>query len=742
MIIGSDHNAPTYTTDSTTLTLHQGGYKLHFDPQSGSLEYSNTQGSKELLSDSTFNYTRFQVQTKNDSSLRINYPDVGLRCLVIFKNDLEIKVKFESTEPQTLCWPKVSISKAKHFFIWPKNGGYYIPFSDTLFANKFDGSNVNATYLSLPFWAVEKDSATSMYEMVNPFHTTILFDNEDSTMSLRVFHRYTSNAALKEPYEIKIIHLSNHSPITPALHFRKQLEESNDLVSLAQKIESVPVSKRMIGALYAKLVSIQFITKYDIREGKCIALARAIVEDVQNHKGFVAAHWKKLEPNQRDFIKQIAHSEKLNKYQEKVFIQILGALLKEEGVNDEFAKDKRKNAELLYADYSEYLLPPEQWGDGVSIRMINALEDAGINRMILRTLGHQIAFDRKEVAKHAFDQGYLFGVYDEYLSIHDLSTYGTDDSWETAQMPEVIFDSVSMKQENGFHYPGFKSRGGIANPKVIRSYYEKRINNNFAEVPYSYYFIDVDAFGGYRDDYSKNHPLTQQEDAAQRLDRLEWLKTQKQVPVGSEKGTYLFSNVLDINEGVAVPIFGLRDKEMREDERSKYYLGRYWPPEMIEIAFKEVLLKSEYQHLHFDLRFKIPLWETVYHDCLISTAHHSSPSLKYSNVKTDVALTEMFYQYPPLYNLNFDFFQNNKDRIVHHYKFYSYTHPKTVKFPVTEFDFLTKDRLVQRIQFGNIQLVANYASTFYKFKEYDIPGKSILFIDENGNHSYFDPEKF
>jgi Glycosyl hydrolases related to GH101 family, GH129 len=181
---------------------------------------------------------------------------------------------------------------------------------------------------------------------------------------------------------------------------------------------------------------------------------------------------------------------------------------------------------------------------------------------------------------------------------------------------------------------------------------------------------------------------------------------------------------------------------MRKDKNSPYYRGRYWPPEMSEIAFKEIPMKEKHQHKNFDPRFKIPLWEAVYHDCLISTAHPSSPSLKYSNVKTDVALTEMFYQYPPVYNLNFDFFQDNKDRIVHHYKFYRSTHAKTINFPVTEFEFLTEDRLVQRIQFGDIQIVANFSLNSYQFKGDDVPGKSILYIDKNGNHSYFNPENF
>ncbi|MCB0840863.1 MAG: hypothetical protein KDD99_29545, partial [Bacteroidetes bacterium] len=350
--------------------------------------------------------------------------------------------------------------------------------------------------------------------------------------------------------------------------------------------------------------------------------------------------------------------------------------------------------------------------------------------------------DRKEVAKYAFDQGYLFGIYDSYLSIHDPSLYGTDDSWETAQMPGVDLESVVIHREDGSVQPGFNSIGGRVNSKVIRSYFEKRINHHFEEVAYSYYFIDVDAFGEYYDDYSTDHPMTQQEDAMYRLDRLQWLRNQKQVPIGSEKGTYVFANVLDINEGVAVPIIGSRDKDMRRNQDSPYYRGRYWPPEMQEINFKEVPLKPEYLYYRFNPRFKIPLWETVYHDCLISVAHHSSPSLKFTNVRTDVALTEMFYQYPPMYILNYEYFQQNKDRIVHQYKFYSQTHPKTIQHHITDFEYLTEDRLVQRIQFGNIELVANYSVNDFPFNGEVISGKSVLFIDENGEKLHFSPEDF
>ncbi len=213
------------------------------------------------------------------------------------------------------------------------------------------------------------------------------------------------------------------------------------------------------------------------------------------------------------------------------------------------------------------------------------------------------------------------------------------------------------------------------------------------------------------------------------------------MPIGSEKGTYLFSNVLDINEGVAAPLFGFWDKDLR-DKNSPYFKGKYWPPEMIEIDFKEVPMKDNYIHLYFDPRFKLPLWETVYHDCLISTAHPYTPSLKYTNIRTELALTEIFYQYPPVYNLNLEYFHQHKDRIAHHYQFYSETHPQTIHQSLTAFEYLSEDRLVQQIHFGDIVMMANYSSEVFHTGDILVPAHSILFIDEKGQVTAFSPEEF
>lgn len=727
------------STEDNEIVLHQQGYQLTFTPQSGQLLYTSQQGDQEVLSDSSFFHETFHISAQNDSSVTISYPEQQLNCSLVFRQSFEVSIQFSATRPQAFTWPSVSIIKDSDFLIWPQNGGYYIPFSDSLFSARFDDRSFTASELSLPFWAVEQDSATLMYEMVSPFRNSFEFHNENESMELRLEHTFPDNSALENPYEIIITRVNNESPISAALHFRALLKARNELVTFKQKTESVPLNERMIGAPFIRLISGQFITSHDIKAGRMVSLAQAMVIDLVKPETYVAKNWINLDESEQRAITELAISDHPSKYQEKAFVRALNTLLNTEGVNAEFANNLRTNAEILYQTYPEYLFPPSQWGRGVSIRMIDSLKEAGIDKAILQAIGHNIASDRKEVASYAVDQGYLYGIYDSYHSVHPFSSFGTDDSWETAQMPGVEYDSVRMQRQDGSYYGGFRAEGGKANPIAIREYFQDRINSNFSEVPYSYYFIDCDAFGEYQDDYSTLHPLTKEEDAAERLDRLSWLRTEKQVPIGSEKGISLFANVLDINEGVATPLFGFWDKDMR-DKNSRFYKGSYWPPEMMGIDFKEVPLKEKYVHLFFDPRFKIPLWETVYHDCLISTAHPYTPSLKFINIRTELALTEMFYQYPPVYNLNVEYFHQHKDRIVHHDQFFSAAHPQTIHKPLTAFAFLSEDRLVQRIQFGAIELIANYDHSIFQFESLQIPPHTVLFIDENGQKSFFSPE--
>lgn len=254
-------------------------------------------------------------------------------------------------------------------------------------------------------------------------------------------------------------------------------------------------------------------------------------------------------------------------------------------------------------------------------------------------------------------------------------------------------------------------------------------------MPYSYYFVDCDAFGEYYDDYTPERTVSQRQDVESRLKRLEWISNKFGVPIGSEGGYYMFATIISIAEGIFTPVIGWGDPDMT-NKASKYYLGRYYPPDEPEVVFKPTELKDIYVHLYFDPRFRLPLYEAVFHDSVITSAHWDYSSLKFSNVEKMSAITEILYQVPPLYHLNLSVLERNKDKIIRHSQLFGRTHSYSYKYTMTGFEFLTSDRGVQKSTFGDLVLVANYSKENYTYKGTKIPCNSILILKDGHKEIY------
>jgi hypothetical protein len=82
---------------------------------------------------------------------------------------------------------------------------------------------------------------------------------------------------------------------------------------------------------------------------------------------------------------------------------------------------------------------------------------------------------------------------------------------------------------------------------------------------------------------------------------------------------------------------------------------------------------------------------------------------------------------PPLYHLYLDEFQKRREQIKKHYAFFSPLHRETAFLPLTEFQWLTDDRLVQRTSFGDqIEMVANFSTTDYTYNGTVVPKRGIM----------------
>jgi hypothetical protein len=101
--------------------------------------------------------------------------------------------------------------------------------------------------------------------------------------------------------------------------------------------------------------------------------------------------------------------------------------------------------------------------------------------------------------------------------------------------------------------------------------------------------------------------------------------------------------------------------------------------------------------------------------------------LKTKDQAGTVELLELLYQVPPLYHLNVPEFQKRKAQLKRHYEFFSPLHRETALLPMTGFQWLTPDAMVQRTTFGDkIEMVANFGPGAFRYGDTTLGKESIL----------------
>ena len=375
------------------------------------------------------------------------------------------------------------------------------------------------------------------------------------------------------------------------------------------------------------------------------------------------------------------------------------------------------------------------WGDGISTKMLDCLHDAGLDHLCITTGDLYSAQFKPQVAKHADELGYLFGPYDSYDSVHKP---GDADSWETAQFDQALYDTGAIIKRDGTPLYGFKKKGFHLSPAAAWPYMQKRVNGLIDQVPFTSWFMDCDAFGDLNEDYSPKHPMTMAQDAQARCDRMKWIASAHGAVVGSEGGSAFAAGAIHFAHGMMTPVIGWGDPDLT-DKQSPYYLGGYWPPDGPAFAIKQVPLKPYYVKFFYDPRYRLPLYETVFHDSVAATHEWSTGSLKFSDQVQTMELLELLYNVPPLYHLNLAELKKWQQRIKTHYDFFSPLHQKLGLEPLTDFAWLTPDRQVQETTIGNTKLIANFSATPYVQNDLTLPPRSILAMDTSSNSKLYSP---
>ncbi len=631
--------------------------------------------------------------------------------------------------------------------------GVYAPCGDARWASFLTNrGELNTTAdLTMPFLGLDCGGFTLTCILTNPFNNQLEFCLPPGRgMEARLTHQFTRNHRVKE-YGV-VFEVGTNSLVEPARLYRQWLIQRGQFVSFKEKIRETPEAAKLLGAAHIYLWGNELLNQADVTDWK--TFARELKSQAEAPAASPAKWiWSLLSPEARGFVTNLIQAQWPDRYMKSQVAEDLNRLLKQRDFYDEAAwrgveldaataallkSDRvqlsqadlcRLNTHLLAAAFPGLLARPETWGNGTSPKMIQQLVAAGFDRLWLGADGWDAFLDRPETVAAAKKAGFLIGPYDSYHSIHRP---GEPDTWETAQFDQALYETGAIIKADGTKRRGFKKKGFLLSPDAARPYVEKRVTRLMAAFHANSWFIDCDGFGEYFDDYSPQHPATQQSDMEARISRMAWIRDTFGAVIGTEGCSAGVASTVHFAHGVMTPVIGWGDPDLT-NKKSPYYLGAYYPPEAPQVFFKPVPLKEEYRYIYFEPRFRLPLFQTAFHDSVIATHHWSFASLKARDEAKTVELLELLYQVPPLYHLNLQEFAKREAQIKRHYAFFSPLHRETALLPMTSFQWLTADGTVQRTTFGDtIEIVANFGSADFRYGDTALVPESLL-VKRRGN---------
>ncbi|MBI2948892.1 MAG: hypothetical protein HYY23_14725 [Verrucomicrobia bacterium] len=303
--------------------------------------------------------------------------------------------------------------------------------------------------------------------------------------------------------------------------------------------------------------------------------------------------------------------------------------------------------------------------------------------------------------------GVLTSRYDIYQDLMDPEHFknlrGVHPDWTTEGWPKDI-----MLGANGDWTKGWKVKGkdgewyacGVLCDRRAPDYAKKRIPAELATHPYRCRFIDTTTASPWRECSAVDHPLTRSESRRWKMDLLRYVSDDLKLVTGCETGHDAAVPFVDYFEGMLS-------------------LGPYRVPDagrdMLRIWTEVPERVAKYQLGH---RYRLPLWELVYHDCVVAQWYWGDYNNKLPALWDKRDLFNLLYGTPPMFMFNRETWTTNKARFVQSYRNTCPTARAVGYSEMVDHRFLTPDRDVQQTAFANgVTITVNFGATPFRLSD-------------------------
>jgi hypothetical protein len=334
------------------------------------------------------------------------------------------------------------------------------------------------------------------------------------------------------------------------------------------------------------------------------------------------------------------------------------------------------------------------WDDADALTQAKQFKDSGMDRILWANAESADTIDKMN------QLGFLTSRYDIYQDEYDPASPSWDpkgDDWPN----DLIVDSNGNRVVSWIDYQtgpdgtkvAYTANACCSIPSLVRA--ERGIPLELASKRYNCRFIDTITASPWRECYSDEHPTTRTLDKQTKMRLLDFVSGAEHLVTGSETGIDCAVPFEDYFEGMmSLSHYRLPD--------SGYKIGVYQTP------------TPDFLKFQIGVGYRIPLFELVYHDCMVDTWYWGDASNQEPEVWRQRDLWNVLYGTNPIYILDESRWTSEKDRLLQSYKDVSMADRAVGYAQMLSHLFLTADHNVQQTRWSNgVVITVNFGATPY-----------------------------
>lgn len=659
---------------------------------------------------------------------------------VLDQRELQLTIKARDAGVLPLLnQPAQAMGKA---LIWPLAEGHYVPRGAAVWQQFLaDQGELNTSQdMSLPLWSMDHGAFTLTWLMTHPFNNLLRFTAQDDAVALSLSHEFTS---LKPHAPMTFrLYLGEGDALAGARRYRQWLIANGRYETLDDKLAKTPEAHKLLGAAHVYLWGNDLLGRDDVRSWPKLLDILASSEPLAVRlRSYMEAY----------AVGMLNRAQPLQRWQQTAVLRSLNAAFNTEA-RDVWRHGPRPDMQRLASRYGELrgeiaqlfagalAADPSAWGATLSRQRIDELRAAGLSRLWLGLgEGWEGGLWHPEAVRAAVQAGFLIAPYDSYETA--LSDSENPD-WTTAHLGSDAHRDCAIMLNYGALQSGFQQSGHYTDPRCVRPLLEARVQAVQEAAGFNSWFLDAYGTGMLFDSHRPGATMTQAQNADGNVDASRWIAESRGMPGGSEDGNAVTAQGILFAHGMQTPVIGWGDPQLMQEQKSPWYLGRWYPPEQPEVFFKAVPVKEPYRSIHFDPTTRLPLYQSVFHGSVITTHHWLFDSLKLTNVRIPNELTQLLYNVPPLYHLSQDTMAARLKVMQRQDTFFRLLHERLATQTMTGFDWLTDDRLIQQTTFADgTRLVANFDGSSRQVEGLTFAAHSVTAINPDGEKVVYQATK-